>query len=147
MDNLKFEVKDVNFENKVRESFSRQTVMQTIGACLRKVAPGEVEIELPFRSDLTQQNNYLHAGIITTIVDSACGYAAFSLMEVGADVLTIEFKINFLSPALGDIFLAKGLVSKPGKTISVCTGDVIAKIGDKEKLVATMLATIMTIRK
>ncbi|KAF0201537.1 MAG: thioesterase domain-containing protein, partial [bacterium] len=89
---------------------------------------------------------YLHAGIVTTIVDSACGYAAFSLMEAGADVLTIEFKINFLSPALGEIFIAKGLVTKPGKNITVCLGDVIAKNGDKEKIIATMLATIMTIR-
>lgn len=146
MSKHKFEPKDLNFETKVRESFNRQTVMQTIGAYLKKVAPGEVEIELPFQKNLTQQNNYLHAGIITTIVDSACGYAAFSLMEAGADVLTIEFKINFISPALGDIFLAKGLVTKPGKTITVCSGDVITKMGDREKIVATMLATIMTIR-
>ncbi len=146
MSNYKFEPKDLNFEAKVRDSFSRQKVMQTIGANIIKVLPGEVEIALPFCGDLTQQNNYLHAGIVTTIVDSACGYAAFSLMEAGADVLTIEFKINFLSPALGEIFIAKGLVTKPGKNITVCLGDVIAKNGDKEKIIATMLATIMTIR-
>jgi uncharacterized protein (TIGR00369 family) len=146
MSNYGLEPKDPNFENKVRESFSKQKVMQTIGAYLKTVKPGEVEIELPFHNDLTQQNNFLHAGILTTIVDSACGYAAFSLMEVGTDVLTIEFKINFLSPALGEVFLAKGLVNKPGKTITVCSGEVIAKTGDKEKVVATMLATMMTMR-
>lgn len=146
MSNYKFEPKDLNFEAKVRDSFLQQTVMQTIGASLSKVLPGQVEIQLPFRNDLTQQNNYLHAGIITTIVDSACGYAAFSLMPEGSDVLTIEFKINFLSPALAEIFIAKGQVTKPGKNITVCSGDVIGKTGDKEKIVATMLATIMTIR-
>ncbi len=146
MSNYNFEPKDLNFEAKVYDSFSRQRVMQSIGAQLTKVLPGKVEIQLPFRSDLTQQNNYLHAGIVTTIVDSACGYAAFSLMPEGADVLTIEFKINFLSPALAEIFIAKGQVTKPGKNITVCSGDVIGKNGDKEKIVATMLATIMTIR-
>src|SRR5438876_12036745 len=123
----RFEPKDLNFESKVRSSFSMQKVMQTIGACLTKVLPGEVEIQLPFHTDLTQQNNFLHAGIITTILDSACGYAAYSLMEANTDVLTIEFKINLLSPAAGELFIARGLVTKPGKNITVSSGDFFAK--------------------
>ncbi len=142
-----FEPQDSDFEARVRESFARQQVMQTIGASLTKVSPGEIEIELPFRDDLTQQHGFLHAGIVTTIVDSACGYAALSLMPAGSAVLTIEYKVNFLSPAMGKRMIARGRVTKPGRTITVCTGDVLATSNGKEKLVATMLATMMTIRE
>ncbi len=141
-----FEPQDPNFEARVRESFARQQVMQAIGASLTKVSPGEIEIELPFRDDLTQQHGFLHAGIVTTIVDSACGYAALTLMPAGSAVLTIEYKVNFLSPAMGKRMIARGRVTKPGRTITVCTGDVLATSNGKEKLVATMLATMMTIR-
>jgi uncharacterized protein (TIGR00369 family) len=151
-----FEPQDPQYERRVRDSFARQRVMETLGATLLRVAPGEVEIALPFRAELTQQHGYLHAGVVTTIVDSACGYAALSLMPPGAGVLTIEFKLNLLAPAAGALMIARGRVTKPGRTITVCTGDVFAlpaAPGDApgqekpvEKLVATMVATVMTIR-
>ncbi|MGB0386972.1 MAG: PaaI family thioesterase [Ardenticatenaceae bacterium] len=147
----KFEPRNPNFETDVRASFAKQKVMTTIGASLTRVSPGEVEIELPFRDDLTQQHGFLHAGIVTTIVDNACGYAALSLMPADAEVLTIEYKVNFLSPAIGERMIARARVSKAGRTITVCAGDVFAlDDGDnegQEKLVATMLATMMTIMK
>jgi len=142
-----FEPQDPDFEARVRASFARQKVMETIGANLTKVAPGEVEIELLFRDDLTQQHGFLHAGVVTTIVDSACGYAAMTLMPGDATVLTIEYKANFVSPAKGKRMIARGRVTKPGRTVTVCAGDVFALIDGKEKLVATMLATMMTLRE
>ena len=141
-----FEPQDPRFEACVRESFSQQKVMRTIGARLTGVSPGEVEIELPFRGDLTQQHGFLHAGIVTTIVDSACGYAALSLMRPDSGVLSIEYKVNFVSPAVGARMIARGRVMRPGRTITVCAGDVFAVTDGNEKLVATMLATMMTLR-
>ena len=132
-----------NFEERVRSSFARQGLMAGIGARLFKVTPGEVGIELLFRDDLTQQHNFVHAGIITSIVDSACGYAALSLMPPGADVLTVEYKVNFMAPAQGSKFTALGKVTKPGRTLTVCAGDVIAFDDGKETLIATMLATMI----
>jgi uncharacterized protein (TIGR00369 family) len=117
--------------------------MKTINAELVHVGPGEVHIEIPFQPALTQQNGFIHAGIITSIVDSACGYAAYSLMAVASGVLTVEYKINLLSPAIGERFLAIGRVKKPGRTLTVCEGDVFAHTKGEEKLVATMLATMM----
>ncbi|HEX5572124.1 MAG TPA: PaaI family thioesterase [Ktedonobacterales bacterium] len=140
-----FEAQDPDFERRVRESFARQRVMETMGATLLRVTPGEVEIALPFRAELTQQHGFLHAGVVTTIVDSACGYAALSLMPPGAGVLTIEFKLNLMAPAAGERMIARGRVTKPGRTINVCAGDVFAEQDGREKLVATMLATVMTI--
>lgn len=119
--------------------------MRTLGARLLKVAAGETEIELPFRSDLCQQDGYLHAGVVTTIVDNACGYAAYTLMPPSTGVLTVEFKLNMLSPAIGESIRARGRVTKAGRWITVCAGDVFAAAGGREKLVATMLATLMTI--
>ena len=140
-----FEPQDPNFEACVRESFARQKVMKTIGASLTKVSPGEVEIELPFRKDLTQQHDFLHGGIVATIVDTACGYAALTLMPVDSAVLTIEYKVNFVSPATGKKMIARGHVTKSGRTVTVCAGDVFAVSDGKEKLVATMPATMMTL--
>jgi uncharacterized protein (TIGR00369 family) len=117
--------------------------MKTISAQLVKVSPGEVHIEIPFQEALTQQNGFIHAGIITSIVDSACGYAAYSLMAAASGVLTVEYKINLLSPAIGERFLAIGRVRKPGRTLTVCEGDVFANDEGEAKLVATMLATMM----
>ena len=144
---MKFEPKDENFVEKVRESFATQTVMQFIGAELTRIEAGKVEIELPYRKDLTQQNGFLHAGIITTIADSACGYAAFSLMPKGADVLSVEFKVNLLSPAIGEKFIAKARVLRAGKTIFVVQGDVFAVKEGQEKMVSTMLGTMMCLQK
>lgn len=128
---------------RVRASFARQIVMTTLGATLAEVAVGAVTITLPFRSDLTQQHGFLHAGIITTIVDSACGYAALTVMPLTAAVLTVEYKVNFLAPAAGTSFVAHGRVLKPGRTLVVCQGEVYAQTTGPEKLIATMLATMI----
>lgn len=133
------------FEARVRGSFARQQVMRTLGAELVAMEPGGVTIELPFRSDLTQQHGFIHAGVISTIADSACGYAAFTLMPSEAAVLTVEFKINLLAPAGGERFIARGRVVRSGRTLSTCAADVVAVENDKERLVATMLATVMTV--
>lgn len=134
------------FEERVRESFRKQRLMTTIGARLVRVAPGEVTIELPFRDDLTQQHGYLHAGVVTSIVDSACGYAAYTLMPEDAEVLSVEYKINLLSPARGEKLLARATVKRAGRNLTVCEGEVVAITADEEKPVALMLATMMTIR-
>ena len=138
-----FQPKDPDFEAKVRESFGKQTAMQTLGAVMNRVVPGEVEIEMPYRADLTQQHGFIHGGIITAIVDSACGYAAFSLSAPETAVLTVEYKVNFVAPAKGDRLLARGEVVRPGATVTVCKGDVMAANGAEEKLVASMLTTMM----
>jgi uncharacterized protein (TIGR00369 family) len=137
---------DAGFEQRVRDSFALQRVMGTIGAELSPVSPGEVVIELPFREDLTQQHGYLHAAILTAIVDSACGYAAQTLMPLGAAVLTAEYKVNFLAPAAGRRFVAHGRVLKPGRTLTVTAGEVVAETDAGPKHVVTMLATMMTVR-
>ena len=141
-----FEPRDADYERRVRESFARQRAMETFGARLLRVAPGEVEIGLDFREDLTQQHGYLHAGVVAAAVDTACGYAALSLSEPGAEVLSVEFKLNLLSPAAGESFAARARVVRAGRNITVCAGDVFAlKDGGEEKLVATMLATMMKV--
>ncbi|PKB72102.1 MAG: hypothetical protein BZY87_01840 [SAR202 cluster bacterium Io17-Chloro-G6] len=139
----RFEPRDPDYEAKVRGSFGRQTAMQTLGAVMGKVGPGEVEIEMAYRADLAQQHGFIHGGIVTAIVDSACGYAAFSLSAPDTAVLTVEYKVNFVAPAKGERLLARGEVVRPGATISVCKGNVLAYDGGEEKLVATMLTTMM----
>ncbi len=140
-----FTPQDPQYEARVRASFAGQRVMETLGASLVRVEPGAVEIVLPFRADLTQQHGFLHAGIVATILDSACGYAAFSLMPADAAVLTVEYKINLLRPAAGERFAARARVVRAGQTLTVCSGDVFAQEGEEEKAVATMLATIMAV--
>ncbi|MCU0494079.1 MAG: PaaI family thioesterase [Chloroflexaceae bacterium] len=140
-----FQVTDPQFAERVHESFNRQTIMHTIGASLTLVEPGVIEITLPFRADLCQQHGFLHAGVITTVVDSACGYAAFTLMPTDAAVMSVEFKVNLLSPATGEQFLARGTVLKPGRTITVTNGELWAQQGDSRKLVATMTATMIRV--
>jgi len=141
-----FEPRDPDYERRVRESFARQRAMETLGMTLLRIAPGEVEIGLGFREDLTQQHGYLHAGVVAAAVDTACGYAALTLTEAGAEVLSVEFKLNLLSPAAGDRFVARARVVRAGRNITVCAGDVFALKGGEEKVVATMLATMMTMR-
>jgi uncharacterized protein (TIGR00369 family) len=136
---------DPELETRVRASFAKQAIMSTIGARLTTVAAGQAIIELPFRSDLTQQHGFLHAGIVATIVDSACGYAALTLMPRDTAVLTAEYKVNLVSPASGDTFIARASVLKSGRTLTVARGDAFALQAGTEKLIATMLATIMTI--
>ena len=137
---------DPDFEPRVRASFDRQRFMGTIGARLTRVEAGEVDIELDVRDDLVQQHGFLHAGVLATAADSACGYAALSLMPVGVAVLSVEFKINLLAPAAGDRIVARGRVIRAGKTVTVCWGDVTAYAGESERLVATMVGTMMTVR-
>jgi uncharacterized protein (TIGR00369 family) len=132
-----------NYEEQIRIGFARQNVMKAIGAQLMKIAPGEVEIELGFREDLTQQHSYLHAGIVTIIADSACGFAAFSLMPENSGVLTVEYKVNFMSPARGENFIATGRVIKPGRTLTVCAGEVVAIDGESRKTIAIIQTTMM----
>ena len=122
--------------------------MSTIGAQLSKVEPGMVEILIPYRADLTQQLGYLHGGIITTIADTACGYAAYTLMPAGAEVLSVEFKVNLLRPAAGKSFVATAEVIKPGRTLTVTRADVVSVNDDhKRELIATMQATIICLMK
>jgi len=142
-----FNPRDPDYERRVRESFARQSAMVTLGMRLLRVAPGEVEIGLGFREDLAQQHGYLHAGVVAAAVDTACGYAALTLTESGAEVLSVEFKLNLLSPAAGERFVARARVVRAGRNITVCSGDVFALKGSgEEKVVATMLATMMTVR-
>ena len=140
-------VKDPDYVARVQASFAKQRVMQTIGATLERVGPGEAVIALPFRDDLTQQHGFVHAGIVAAILDSACGYAAFSLMPADAEVLSVEYKINLTAPARGERFVARGRVKRPGRTITVCEGEVHAHGEGEPKLVATMLATMMAVRR
>lgn len=142
----RFEPADGGFDQRVRDSFARQPAMRTIGASVTRIAAGEVELELPFRDHLTQQHGYLHAGILATILDSACGYAAYTLMPADAAVLSIEYKINMLAPARGERIVARARVMRAGRTITVCSGDAVAVAGGDETLVATMLASMMTVR-
>jgi uncharacterized protein (TIGR00369 family) len=137
---------DPAFASRVRDSFGRQRMLATLGATLERIAPGEVDIRLPFREDLTQQHGFLHAGAITAAVDTACGYAALSLMPVEAAVLTVEFKVSLLAPGRGEAVVARARVLKPGRTLTVVRGDVLALDRGEERLVATMLATMMTVR-
>jgi uncharacterized protein (TIGR00369 family) len=138
-----FKSPDPEFEARIRASFAQQRVMTLIGASLERVEPGIVEIALPFRSDLVQQDDFIHAGIVATIVDSACGYAAYTLAEAGTDVLSVEFKVHLLRPAVGERLLARGEVIKPGRTLSVVRGDAFAFRGAERKHVATMTNTII----
>jgi len=140
----KYNPLDPNFEFRIKESFSRQTIMNSIGAEIKNVSPGRVEIEMPFNKNYCQQNGFLHAGVITTIVDSACGYAALSLMSADADALTVEFKVNFLAPAAGEKIVAIGEVIRAGNTITIATGEVFAYDGsDKGKQIALMQVTLI----
>ena len=136
---------DPGFEDRVRDSFARLTLMRTIGARLVKVKPGEVDIDMAVRDDLAQQHGYVAAAIVTAIVDTACGYAAMSLMPAGTNVLTVEYKVNFMAPARGERLLAHGRVVKPGRALTVCAGEVYAVGGAAPKAVAAMLGTMVTV--
>ncbi len=136
-----------SFAEDVARSFTQQPIMTLICARLSLVEPGVVEITLPYRADLTQQHGYLHAGVITTVADSACGYAAFTLMPAGSNVLSVEFKVNLLRPAQGKEFVARAEVIKPGRTLSVVRADVFATRDDERELVATMQGTMICVGK
>lgn len=137
---------DPEFATRVRLNFGEQRIMATLGASLGTIGPGVVDIVLPFRDDLTQQDGFIHAGVVATIGDSACGYAAYTMMPAGSRVLSIEFKVNLLAPAVGERLEARGRVVRAGRTITVCRADVVAVTDEKEKLVAMMMGTMMSVR-
>lgn len=139
-----FEPRDPHWADKVRQSFARQTVMNLLGATLADIRPGWCEIRLPFRADLCQQHGFFHAGITSTVVDSAAGYAGFSLMPAGSSVLSVEFKVNLLAPADGELLIAVGEVVKPGKNLVICKGDAYVVKGLKTTHCAMMQQTLMT---
>ncbi len=141
-----FEPADPAFEQRVRDSFGRQRVMRLLGASIERVAPGEVDIRIPFREDLVQQHGFLHAGVMTTVADSACGYSALSLMAPGEAVLTTEFKVNLLAPGSGEAVVARARVVKAGRTLTVSMAEVFALEGGREKLVLLMTASNMALR-
>jgi uncharacterized protein (TIGR00369 family) len=143
---MPFQPKDANFADRVRASFARQPAMQTLGVAIARLAPGEIELTMPYELAYTQQHGFIHAGIIATALDSACGYAAFSLMPADAAVLTVEFKTNLLAPAKGDRFLFRALVVKPGRTLTVCEAQALAvENGGDERLIASMTGTLMAL--
>ena len=132
-------------EARVRESFSRQGFMRHLGAEVTKLGPGECEIRVPYREEMTQQHGYFHAGV-AAIADSACGYAAYGLMPATSSVLTVEYKINLVAPAAGDILIARARVVRSGKTLKICAADVFAVKDGRETLCATTLSTIMAMQ-
>ena len=145
---MPFQPQDPNYEERVRASFARQRVMTTLGIEIARIGPGDIELTMPHDPAYTQQHGFVHAGIITTALDSACGYAAFSLMPADAAVLTVEFKTNLLAPAMGRRFLFRAGVVKPGRTLTVCEARAFAADGSgdgAERLVSTMTGTLMAL--
>lgn len=134
-----------DMEARTRASFERQAAMKAIGATVAHVAPGEVDLRMPYDAALSQQHGFVHAGIIATLADSACGYAAFTLMPPEAAVLSVEFKQNMMAPASGEAFVARARVKKAGRTLTVVNADVFAERDGGERLIATMQATMMTV--
>ena len=137
-----------NMQNRITTSFAAQGLMATLGAQIALVQDGEVHISLPFSKHLSQQHGYVHAGAITSVIDSACGYAALTQAPEGYNVVTAEFKVNFMRPAIGERFLAVGKVQSAGKMLTVCTGEVraFANSGDDFKVIALMQATIVNVK-
>lgn len=132
-------------EARVRASFAAQSMMTTIGARMEKLAPGECEIVMPFSEHIGQQHGFAHGGGVGMICDSACGYAALTLIPLDKEVVSVEYKINFLRPAVGEKFIARGRVRRAGKSMSVCEGEVEAVSGDKRTIIAVMLATMAAV--
>ncbi len=140
-----FDVADPDFAERVRHSFGRQGLMTHLGAAMTRVEPGLVEIEMPFSEDLTQQHGFYHAGGVAAVVDSAGGYAGATLFAADDGVLTVEFKLNLISPADGDLLMARGEVIKPGRTLTVTKGEVFVRKNGETKLCALMQQTLMRI--
>lgn len=134
---------DENYGERMRSSFGCQTFMSTIGAELTRIDPGYCEIVMPFRADLCQQNGFIHGGVTGALADTAAGYAAYSLMPADASILTIEYKLNLLAPAVGEKFVAQARVQRAGRTVTVVQSEVVAIKDGARKTVALMLATMM----
>jgi uncharacterized protein (TIGR00369 family) len=139
-----FTARDEQFIQRIESSFSKQTIMATIGAQLVRVVPGQVTIALPVAAHISQQHGFVHAGIVATIADSAAGYAGLSLMPKGAGVLTTEFKINLIAPANGEKLIAEGRVIKAGRTLTIAMTEVFNEVKGQRKLCALLTATLMT---
>lgn len=144
---MNFKPQFPDFRKKVEQSFNQQKFMAFINAKLLDVQPGYCEISIPFHENLTQQNGFFHAGIISTIADNTAGYACFSLMDEQSSILTVEFKINLLSPGNGDLLIGKAHVLKKGKTLSICRSEVFTRKNGKEKLCAAAQATLIELKK
>jgi uncharacterized protein (TIGR00369 family) len=142
----RFVAQDAGYAERIRASFARQAFMGTLGAEVAHMAPGRFDIRLPIRSTLTQQHGFVHAGVLASIGDSACGYAAATLMTADAAVLSIEFKINLLAPARGDLLIARATVVRAGRTVTVCQAEIVAVEQGEERLVAMLTGTMMTVR-
>lgn len=141
---MTYQPRNPSFADVIKRSFAHQTMMGLIGAQLSRIEPGVVEITLPYRADLTQQHGFVHAGVVTAIADTACGYAAYTLMPANSEVLSVEFKVNLLRPAKGERFLAHAEVVKAGRTLTVVRADVFGfSSSEQPELVATMLATMI----
>ena len=141
----RFEPKNPDYRSVATATFDRQPAMRTLGISIARVEPGEVDLSMPYSADFTQQDGFVHAGIITAGLDNACGIAAFTLMPSGSGVLTVEFKTNLLAPAKGERFAFRAHVIKPGRTLTVCDARAFAESGGAETLIATMTGTLMAL--
>ena len=141
----KFEPRNPDYRAAATATFERQPAMRTLGISIARLEPGEVDLAMTYSAQFTQQNGFVHAGVITAGLDNACGIAAFTLMPPGADILTVEFKTNLLAPAKGERFIFRAHVVKPGRTLTVCEARAFAQAGGVESLVATMTGTLMAL--
>jgi uncharacterized protein (TIGR00369 family) len=141
----RFEPKNPDYRTVALATFEQQQAMRTLGISIARLDPGEVDLSMPYSNEFTQQNGFVHAGIITAGLDNACGIAAFTLMPEGSEVLTVEFKTNLLAPAQGERFAFRAHVIKPGRTLTVCEARAFAESGGAETLVATMTGTLMAL--
>ncbi len=142
-----FQVQDPDYDARVRRNFANQQAMATLRISLARVEPGELELQMGYDAKFSQQNGFLHAGVISAALDTACGLASYTLMPAQADILTVEFKINLLAPARGQLFRFVGSVVKPGRTLVIAEGRAFASDDGREKLIATMSATMMTMQR
>jgi len=142
---MAFKPRNPDFAQRAQQSFDLQNAMKSLGVTTADIGPGKVTLEMPFNKEFRQHHGFMHAGIITTALDSACGFAAYTLMEAKAEVLTVEFKTNFLAPAKGERFLFHAEVIKPGRTLTVADAKAYAIQDGQEKLIATMTGTLMAI--
>jgi uncharacterized protein (TIGR00369 family) len=141
----RFEPRNPDFRAVATATFERQPAMRTLGISIARLEPGEVDLAMGYAAQFTQQNGFVHAGIITAGLDNACGIAAFTLMPPGSDILTVEFKTNLLAPAKGERFVFRAHVVKPGRTLTVCEARAFAVADGVESLVATMTGTLMAL--
>lgn len=143
---MEFKPKFVDYKKKVQESFERQKFMELINAELIDVQPGFCEIHVPYNVALTQQHGFFHAGVISTIADNTAGYASFSLMEENSSILTVEFKLNLMSPGDGELLIGRSNVIKNGRTLTICRSDVFVVKDGKEKLCAAGQSTLIELK-